>query len=203
MTESMTAAAEGPGEAPRDLRREFTAAMRKCTPKQRVWLRALPDNNFQRWSTALKLGISRNSIFKWLRLETVKAVLTLHDEIATEDYDISNRRILAEYTRIAFSDIREAFDDSGKLKSPSEWSDELAAAIGAVDTQEKRLKENGEWVDEFEMVRKLKVHDKLKALEFLSDFRRMSGAKKFEVTGKNGEPLASAPPIIQFVERAD
>lgn len=200
--DSQVAAAAGQSEVDppipvaRDLRREFAAAMRKCTPKQRQWLRKLPEHNFQLWGVArTSLGLSTNSIFKWLREDRIKVARALQDEIATEDYEITQRRILAEYTRIAFSDLRQAFDETGKLKRPSEWPDELAGAVAGIDTQEKRLKEEGEWIDEFEMVRKLKVHDKLKALEFLADFKGMIGAKKIELTGKNGVPFA-APTIF-------
>ena len=110
---------------PRDLLRELRLAMAKCTPKQRAWLRNLANHNFQLWGKSREdLGLSKNTIHTWLRLDTIKRVRELQDEIAVEDLDISTRRVLAEYSRLAFSDIRQAFNALGKLKHPSEWTDE-------------------------------------------------------------------------------
>lgn len=191
---------------PRDLLRELRLAMAKCTPAQRAWLRALPKNNFQLWGAARsKLGLSTHTIHKWLRQDCVKRVRELQDEIGVEDLDISTRRVLSEYARIAFADIREMFRPDGTLAHPSEWPDEVAAAVESIDLQERRLRDpvSGEWLNEYEMVRKVRTHSKLSALEFLAHFKRMAGAKRLEVTGADGEPLQGAVPIIHIVERAD
>lgn len=198
--------AEGSGgPAPRDLRRELAYAMRKCTPKQRQWLKNLPKHNFQLWGEArASLGISPNSVRKWLRQERIQKVRALLEEIAVDDLDISNRRILSEYARIAFADIRALFDDEGRLLDPSEWSDEIAAAVDGVDTQERQLKdEHGNRINEWELVRKVRTHNKLAALEFLATFKKLAGAKRLELTGLDGSPLQAPAPVVHFVERAD
>lgn len=200
-SEGGAAAAEA---VPRNLREELIAAMKACTPKQRRWLKAIPEHNFQPWGAGDKLGFSTRSIAKWLRDAKVAKVRELLDEIAVEDMDLTQRRILAEYAKLAFSDIRKAFDDHGKLNPPADWPDEFAGAVASIDTQERRiLDDKGNETSEFERVIKLKFHDKRTALDFLASFRKMTGAKRIEVTGKDGTPLAGAAPVIQFVERAD
>jgi hypothetical protein len=199
--------ASGPAAAeavPRNLRDELAAAMKLCTPKQRKWLKAIPENDYQPWRAGTQLGYSTRSVQKWLRDANCKKVRELLDEIGVEDLDLSQRRILNEYSRLAFSDIRKAFNEDGTIKPPTDWPDEFAAAVASMDTQERRLRdEEGKETSEFEVVRKIKFHDKRTALDFLASFRKMSGAKRIEVTGKDGSPLAGAVPIIQFVERAD
>lgn len=196
--------AELPVETPRDLRRELTFAMKQCTPKQRKWLRALPANHFQKWSTGEKLKLSHNSIYKWLRLDTVKTVMALQEEIDDQDSDLTRQRILAAYSAIAFADLRLLYDAGGKLKAPAEWPDGIAAAVQMVETQERKLFENGEPTGEFELVRKARLFEKKGALDFLATYKKIAGAKRIEVTGKDGEPLTAAgPPVIHFFERAD
>jgi hypothetical protein len=206
---SATEAAAGPPApvepAGRDLLRELRLALAKCTPAQRAWLRQLPKHNFQLWGKAREeLGLSKHTVWKWLRRDCVKRVRELQDEIAVEDLNISTRRVLTEYSRIAFADLRGLFNDDGTLKTPDQWDDDVAAAVESIDTQETRLRgDDGKYIDEFELVRKVRTHSKLSALEFLASFKKIAGAKRLEVTGANGEPLAGPVPVIQFVERAD
>jgi hypothetical protein len=182
---------EPANEVPRDLRRELIEAIMKCTPKQRAWLRKLPKHNFQLWGVAMSsLGLSHNTIYKWLRQDRIKAVRALQDEIATEDYDISFRRVLAEYSAIAFAREHDAYDATGKLLGPHELPDEVSAVVC-----ERSYDANG--------LPKLKFHEKKFALEFLANFKGMGAAKRFELTGANGEPLPGVVPVIHIVERAD
>lgn len=199
--------ASGPAAAeavPRNLRVELTAAMKLCTPKQRKWLKAIPENDWQPWRVGTLLGYSTRSVQKWLRDANCKKVRDLLDEIGVEDLDLSQRRILSEYSRLGFSDIRKLFDDKGVLLPPNSWPDDIAAAVVSIDSKETRLKdEKGNFINEWDVVHKIKLHDKKGSLDFLASFRKMAGAKRIEVTGKDGSPLAGAAPIIQFVERVD
>jgi phage terminase small subunit len=190
-------------EGPRDLRRERAAKMRLCTPKQRKWLRALASNNFQKWKTAEKLGYSNHSVFKWLRMDHVRDAMALLEEIADADSDLTRQRVIAAYESIAFADVRDLYEADGRLKAPNEWPDDVAAAVQSVETQERKIFEDGKPTGEYELVRKVRRHDKRFALDFLATRMKIAGARRFEVTGRDGEPLPGAVPIIQFVERAD
>lgn len=179
------------GPAPRNLRAELDAALKACTPKQRRWLKKIPLCEFQPWRAAKELSYSSATVAKWMREDRIKAVRKLQDEIDIEDMDISRRRILREFSNIAFMRERYAYDPQGLLLPPQELPDYAGAAVA-----ERSYDANGN--------PKLKFHDKNKALEFLARFNGMDGPTKLELTGKNGAPLqAQGPPIIQFIERVD
>jgi phage terminase small subunit len=73
-------------------------------------------------------------------------------------------RVLREAARIAYSDLREVFDDKGRLKPVSSWPDHLAAAVGSVEVVKRNVDSGDGVVDD---VIKVKVWDKPKALEML------------------------------------
>lgn len=47
---------------------------------------------------------------------------------------ITVERVLREVSRLAFSDVRKAFDESGNLKLPQDIDDDTAAALAGIDT---------------------------------------------------------------------
>jgi hypothetical protein len=73
---------------------ELTRLLRKLTPAQRKVLRALPQNNFQLWGTAIKLGHNRASVFRWLRKPEFVAARALYEQRAFDEADITNGYIL-------------------------------------------------------------------------------------------------------------
>ncbi len=102
---------------------------------------------------------------------------------------------MEEYARIAFSDLRKAFDQNGRLKPPSEWDDDTAAAMAGVDTVEHREKVPGK-KDEFEyyQTKKVKLFDKLGALDALARRARIFP----DIPQDNGEPEEKGPVTINF-----
>lgn len=185
-----------------DLRKRFAAAMRALTPKQRLYVRALPTHAFKRRKCCVELGFSSATLHAWLRQPKFIKALELQNELYQAIVDVSNRRILEEYARLAFSDMRGAFNDDGTLKAPAEWDDETAAAVQAVDTQERKERAadgDGE-VASFELVRKVKFHDKRAALDALARMRGML-VDRHEVTGKDGAPIAAEPNADEIARR--
>lgn len=69
-------------------------------------------------------------------------------------------RTLEEIAKIAFSDLREVFDDDGRLLPPHRWSDRAAAAVSSFDVVTKHLGEG-----EVAYVAKIKGWDKIAALD--------------------------------------
>jgi hypothetical protein len=45
--------------------------------------------------------------------------------------DLTAVRVLEEYRRLAFIDLRSFFDEKGELKPPKEWSAEQGAALSS------------------------------------------------------------------------
>ena len=77
-------------------------------------------------------------------------------------------RILNEIAKIGFSDIRQIFTGSDKLRSIADLPDEIAAAVQSVETV---IRSTGETDDagnkKTESVCKIRLADKLKGLEML------------------------------------
>ncbi|MBD2753801.1 terminase small subunit [Spirosoma validum] len=78
-------------------------------------------------------------------------------------YLISKERVLNEYARAAFSDIRTYYNEDGTLKNVTELTDGDAAALSSLETDEIKL---GETV--IGNTRKIKLYDKLRALDSIA-----------------------------------
>ncbi len=73
-------------------------------------------------------------------------------------------RALREAARLAYSDIRELFDDKGNMKPVQEWPDDLASAIAGIEVVKKNITTGDGKVDD---VIKVRVWDKPKNIELL------------------------------------
>lgn len=79
--------------------------------------------------------------------------------------DLSAARVLEEYRRLAFSDVREFFQADGTLKPMSEWSAEQGAQIASMEVIIKNAEAGDGKTDR---VHKFRVWDKTKALTDLA-----------------------------------
>jgi hypothetical protein len=193
VNEVVDAGAGGAGE--RDLRREFLQARRKCTPKQRTWLKSLPKNDFQYWKAALAAGFSRDTVWRWLRQPHVKRVLDLMREIDELDADVGRHRVIRNWEQQAHADLRLFFrqqkDDKGlpvktgefELIPPHEWTDEMAGMV-----QELSFDVSGK--------PKLKLYNRQDATLTLAKYNKMI-IERHEVDLKD-----APPPKITIVRRA-
>lgn len=83
-----------------------------------------------------------------------------------ETLEVDADRVLTELARIAVSDPRQLFDvDTGQLKAPKEWSDDVAAVVSALEVEVVR--DHG---DVRTSIAKVKRWDKLRALELLAKY---------------------------------
>lgn len=158
-------------------------AMRKCSPKQRAWLRAIPENDWQRWGAAKKLGLSSHTVHKWLRKPHVRAALSLMEQIAEVNDGVTSRLITNEYKRLGVSSLKEFYDDEDNLLPPSKWTPDMAAAV-----QEYSFDSNG--------MPRIRLHSKPPALEALTKLKNLAPPDRHELTGKDGAPLAA--PVINI-----
>ncbi len=106
----------------------------------------------------------------------------------SERTEVTAERVLQELGRIGFADLRTAFAADGSLKPVEEWSDDLAAAVSAVEviTKPAGVDDNGRAL--VQHVHKLKLWDKNSALEKIGKHLAMF-VERHEHTGKGGEPL--------------
>lgn len=99
-----------------------------------------------------------------------------------KSYNITRERIAQELARIGFMDIRNIFDENGSLKSPENWSDDEAAAIAGLET-EQIFEGSGKdrvWTG---YLKKVKLTDKRAALDSLSKLMGYNEPEKHELSG--------------------
>lgn len=125
-----------------------------------------------------------------LAREDVQAYLSTRQKELQEATGITQKRVLEEYGKIAFSDMRKFYTEDGALKNVRELDDESAAALAGVDVYEEKTGE--EDVEVIGVTKKIKLHDKIRALDALGKHLGMF-KNIHEITGKNGEPLGLPP----------
>jgi phage terminase small subunit len=87
-------------------------------------------------------------------------------------HEITVDRVLKEYGKLAFHDIRKAFDENGHLKPVHELDDDTAAAIAGIDIVQNQVggaeisSEGIRVVDSF--TKKIKLTDKRAALDSIA-----------------------------------
>jgi phage terminase small subunit len=105
-------------------------------------------------------------------------------------HEVTIDRVLAEYAKLAFLDIRKAFDEEGNLKPIHELDDDTAAAIAGLEV-DKRVSsfvgEDGKPVAESHL-HKIKLSDKKGALDSLARHLGMF-TDKTEISGPGGTPI--------------
>ena len=102
--------------------------------------------------------------------------------------DLRAQRVLQELQRVAFADIRTFYDSHGSLKSVSELSADSGAQLAGVETLVTRqvVTARGK-----QTVHKIRLWDKLRALELL--------AKHFELLGAS----AGGSDLAEFIARLE
>ncbi|QIL41015.1 terminase small subunit [Pedobacter sp. HDW13] len=76
--------------------------------------------------------------------------------------NITQQRVLEEYAKIAFVDIREVFETDGGIHNVKQLDDFTAGAISSIESIEEKFQ--GVTIG---TVRKVKFHDKIRALDAL------------------------------------
>lgn len=87
-------------------------------------------------------------------------------------------RALREAARLAYSDVRQIFDEGGRLLPVQDWPDELAAAVAGIEVLKRNVTSGDDKTDD---VLKVKVWDKPKALEMLFKHLDLFAAEKVKV----------------------
>lgn len=111
--------------------------------------------------------------------------------------DLLQSQIISETKKIAFADIREAYDINGNILNVNEMPDNIAAAIVSVDVFESNL--SGECIGQ---TKKLKLQNKLEALKLLSDFLGMTRTIHQIEAGSSLEDLVAGS-FAESEERKD
>jgi phage terminase small subunit len=108
-----------------------------------------------------------------------------------ERAQVSAARVLQELARVALSDPRSLFDESGRLKPVTEWTAEDSACIAGMDIRQSQFPNPVTGVPD--LLYKVKLWDKPKTLELLAKHYGML-TDKVEISGDAAliERLATA-----------
>ena len=82
-------------------------------------------------------------------------------------HEVTVDRVLQEFSRLAFLDIRKAFDEEGRLKPIHDMDDETAAAIAGLEV-ESLFEGKGSERELIGRLHKIKLSDKKGALDSLA-----------------------------------
>lgn len=95
---------------------------------------------------------------------------------------INADQILAELSRIGYTDIRSIFKDDGTIKDVKDWPEDLARAIASVEVLEEYdgSGKDRTWIG---FTKKVKFWDKPRALELMGKHKALF-PNKFEHSGK-------------------
>jgi phage terminase small subunit len=108
-------------------------------------------------------------------------------ELARKRHQVTVDRVVAEYAKLAFLDVRKAFDEEGRLKPIHEIDDDTAAAIAGLEV-ESLFEGRGEDREQIGRLHKLKLADKKGALDSLAKYLKMFADANVSVN-LNGLPL--------------
>lgn len=93
--------------------------------------------------------------------------LSVLREKKSEELDFSFNRIATELAKVAFGDVKNLFNDNGRLIDINELNSEVSSSIKSVTVQQEKVTTMGEVFVE-STVKKVESYDKLKALELLN-----------------------------------
>lgn len=138
-------------------------------------------------------GLSRSAIEKWIkaarpivedRQRETERILARENEAAVVDLakelNLTRKRILEEYRKIAYFDIRKVLTVDGGLKNTSEWDDESAGAMAGLESYDVKEPDSGMVLG---TVRKIKAADKKAALDSICRVMGYNSPDKLDVQG--------------------
>lgn len=106
--------------------------------------------------------------------------------------EITADRVLTEIGKVAFSDIRKLFNDDGRLKHITMLDDDTAAFVSSVEIDTKRIRSGENTEFEAESTLKIKMWDKLAALDKLGRHLKLFTDKiEHSASGDLAELLAA------------
>ncbi|MFG1329629.1 terminase small subunit [Xanthobacter autotrophicus] len=166
------------------------------TPRQRRFVEEyIVDLNATQ--AAIRAGYSRRTAVKigsenLIKPDIAREIQRAMDERAART-GVTAERVLREIAKLAFLDIRKAFNADGSMKPLDQLDDDTAAAIAGLEVSEE-LDEDGEVVRA--RLKKLKLSDKIGALTLLARHLGMLN-DKLTLKGDAENPLTLLVKAVQ------
>ncbi len=183
----------------------------RLTPKQERFAQAMVDADSQ--AEAYRSAYSADNMADATIHEAASRLMADSKIAARVEYlkDLRVRRheatidkVVAEYAKLAFLDIRKAFTLQGDLIPIADLDDETAAAIAGVEFEEvfEHDKESGR--KQIGRIHKIKLIDKKGALDSLSRYLGMFQDKiQHSGTGPKGEILVDLTQLDILLAKPD
>ncbi len=158
----------------------------KLNAQQRLFVAAYLSNGFNAKAACIEAGYSSRSAYsmgpRLLTNPLVKAELDSKMAGTLASLGVTAERTLLELQRVAHADLGEAFDANGKLLPLAKMPADVRKALSGIDTEDTK---DG-------AVLKVKLHDKLKALELLGKYQKLFVE---QVETKDTTPKDPTPPL--------
>lgn len=149
---------------------------------------------------AIRAGYSEDSAgvigYENLTKPYIQEAIAARRARISQKADVTTERVLKEFAKLAFLDIRKVFDADGKLKPIQEMDDETAAAIAGLEVEDL-WEGKGEDRERVGKLHKIKLSDKKAALDSIARHLGMF-VDRTEVTGKDGQPLPGASTVVNI-----
>lgn len=149
--------------------------------------------NFRGTDAAIKAGFAKAGAHvtasRLLRNPKIAAEIDLQLKEKADRCHVNADRLLLECARLAFSDIRQLFDENNHLKDPSEWDDEIAASVAGIKV--KRYAGRDEAPQE---IVEVKLWDKGKHIELAAKFIGLI-RDQLALVGADGGPIQTVTRI--------
>lgn len=109
-------------------------------------------------------------------------------EALAKKLNLSRERILEEYAKIGFADVRQILTVDGGMKQTCEWDEDTAGAIAGIESYDEKSREG----EVFGKVRKVKMWDKKAALDSICKVLGYNAPEKAQVDHtSNGQTLST------------
>jgi len=115
---------------------------------------------------------SKDTVYYLLRNPAIRAVVKRRIEAAMNRCEVTEDMILRELWRVAGVDVSKAYNPDGTLRPLDEMAEDVRHAIAGVDMEEL-FEGRGEKKQVRGYLRKLRVWDKVRALEVLARIKGM------------------------------
>jgi phage terminase small subunit len=162
------------------------------TEQQKLFVYAYFNNGGNASQAAITAGYAKNSApqtaSRLLTYDNVKALLKELQDTVKQKAIVTKEEIAAEMAKIAFSDVRKLFDSNSRLLEIKDIPDDIAGALSSVEVDQLW----GATLDGREQIgdtKKVKVWDKMKALQGLTDLYGYNAPAKVAQTDTKGDDI--------------
>ena len=165
---------------------------RKLTPKEERFCYEYLACGMNATKAAIKAGYSKKTATEIGRQNLLKLVIQeriqyMKDNLA-ETAGITATMIAAEHAKIAFNSIAHLHNTWIELKEFNQLTDDQKACIQEISTKVMKVKTYDGVTNDVEYVR-IKLYDKQRALDSLTNLLGFNAPVKKEITGKDGKDL--------------